>query len=630
MHVTYRRSVRISVAALALMATVIARPWTLIAQGPEPVKGVRFVQINPNELKVWLTDLASDAFQGRQAFTEGYGMASAYVAEHLKAFGVKPMGDNGSYFQIVARKGYRITRNSSVTVDVNGTSRTFKHGDHVTFTGNGGKNQKLTFDGVELVGTAPNYDSKSIKGKLAVWLNPAVVPGAGGAPAAPPGRGGGRGGPNRAALAVAAGASATAGFVAAPVASPAETALAQAQAALAQAAEAVTAAQAQLAGRGGGRAGGGGAGRGGAAVQADLTTTIPPDTALVPPQFTADETFFDFLLSGNGVKFAELRARADKGETVPWVAIPSAKVTIDVNNTYDVVSAEYSRNVVGMVEGTRSEAQGHLRPVRRASRSRRRPPDRRRPTAEAGGAGAGAAPPPGPVDLISNGADDDGSGSTAMLGIAKAFANGPKPKRSMIFVWHTAEEQGLVGARYMAEFPVVPLEKIQVQLNMDMIGRTQDDKPEYENSVFVVGADRISTDLHNLVVLANRAQPKPLTLDYELNSPGEVSIPGMQNIYGRSDHCRLRGEGDPDRVLLHRAARRLPSGERPRGENQLPEAGPRRPAGLRGGVCGRGVRPGPGAGQQGSPGGERVPSRSYQEIGVLQRHALVTPESATS
>ena len=115
------------------MAAAAGRPWTLIAQGPEPAKGVRFAQINPTDLKEWLTDLASDAFQGRQAFTEGYGMAAAYVAEHLKAFGVKPMGDNGSYFQVVARKGYRVTRNSSVTVDVNGTSRTFKHGDHVTF-----------------------------------------------------------------------------------------------------------------------------------------------------------------------------------------------------------------------------------------------------------------------------------------------------------------------------------------------------------------------------------------------------------------------------------------------------------------------------------------------------------------
>ena len=75
--------------------------------------------------------------------------------------------------------------------------------------------------------------------------------------------------------------------------------------------------------------------------------------------------------------------------------------------------------------------------------------------------------------------------------------------------------------------------------------RAQDDKPEYANSVFVVGADRISTDLHNLAVMANRAQSKPLTLDYELNSPGEVSIPGMQNIYGRSDHYAYAAKGIP-------------------------------------------------------------------------------------
>jgi hypothetical protein len=60
-----------------------------------------------------------------------------------------------------------------------------------------------------------------------------------------------------------------------------------------------------------------------------------------------------------------------------------------------------------------------------------------------------------------------------------------------------------------------------------------------------VGADRISTDLHNLVVLQNRAQARPLTLDYELNSIGEVSIPGMQNIYGRSDHFAYAAKGIP-------------------------------------------------------------------------------------
>ena len=122
----------------------------------------------------------------------------------------------------------------------------------------------------------------------------------------------------------------------------------------------------------------------------------------------------------------------------------------------------------------------------------------------------GAAPPAAATrfdqgDYINNGADDDGSGSTALMAIAKAFATGPKPKRSIVFVWHAGEEAGLLGSRYNADFPVVPLDKVQAQLNMDMVGRDDCDNLEgdYTNTVFVVGADRISTDLHNLIVETN-------------------------------------------------------------------------------------------------------------------------------
>jgi hypothetical protein len=66
---------------------------------------------------------------------------------------------------------------------------------------------------------------------------------------------------------------------------------------------------------------------------------------------------------------------------------------------------------------------------------------------------------------------------------------------------------------------VVPLEKVQAQFNIDMIGRNRDNNPDQGNTVFVIGADRISTDLHNLVVDANKAMPNPLNLDYEYNDP---------------------------------------------------------------------------------------------------------------
>src|SRR5678816_829838 len=86
-------------------------------------------QISQADLKEWLTYIASDELQGRQLFTEGLGLAGAYIAGHLKEWGVVPAGDAGTYFQTVKILGMRVRSNSSITVTVNGQSRTFKDGD---------------------------------------------------------------------------------------------------------------------------------------------------------------------------------------------------------------------------------------------------------------------------------------------------------------------------------------------------------------------------------------------------------------------------------------------------------------------------------------------------------------------
>jgi hypothetical protein len=502
-------------------------------------------------MKEWLTYLASDALQGRASFTEGYGLAASFVAEKLRSFGVRPLGDNGTYFQEVARRGYRVTRNSSVTVDVNGQSRTFKHGDHVTMPASGGR-QTLTFDGVEFVGygqvnLTANYDDfrgRPVKGKLVVGLS--------GTPAAltdpqTAGRGGrgGRGG-NFAGrgnyIIQTLGAGAVASFQP-PPAPPTPEELA-AQAALDKANQAVLDAQAQLqqaraaasgrAGRGGGGGAGRGArGRGAAAPQPDVTTTQNVE-AIAPPQFSGDETFFEFLFSGSPTQFADLRAKAAAGEPLQPFTLANTKVTVNIDNTYEVLTTERTKNVVGVVEGSDPQLRGtyvffgaHLDHVGY------------RPSPAGGGRGAAEGTPVNP-DLISNGADDDGSGSTALLGLAKAFATGLKPRRSVVFVWHAAEENGLLGSRYMADFPVVPIDRIQAQFNMDMIGRNRDDDPAYANTVFAIGADRISTALHNLVVDTNASLSRPLTLDYEYNDPSDSN-----NFYTRSDHYSYAAKGIP-------------------------------------------------------------------------------------
>jgi len=145
-----------------------------------------------------------------------------------------------------------------------------------------------------------------------------------------------------------------------------------------------------------------------------------------------------------------------------------------------------------------------------------------------------------PGDVINNGADDDGSGTVAMMAIAKAFATGPRPKRSLMFVWHAGEEAGLLGSRYMADYPSVPLDKVAAGLNIDMVGRNRCDDPKETNKVYVVGSDRISTELHNLNEDANAGLEKPMMLDYEMNDPADP-----ESIYTRSDHYSYASRGIP-------------------------------------------------------------------------------------
>jgi hypothetical protein len=271
--------------------------------------------------------------------------------------------------------------------------------------------------------------------------------------------------------------------------------------------------------------------------------------------------------------FADLKAKAQKGEPLTATLV-HATITITVDNTFEPVSEQRTRNVVGMVEGSDpklkdtyvmfgahldhigySQTGGGALPTTTSCRSRGEAsqaavkaagkvlqnPGRGRGAPATGG----PATPPLPFDqrdVVNNGADDDGSGSTALLAIAKAFAQGPKPKRSVVFVWHAGEESGLQGSRFNADFPIVTLDKVQAVLNMDMVGRDDCNNLEgdYTNSVFLVGADRISTDLHNLIVKTNAAMPKPLTLDYELNDPLDP-----ESVYTRSDHYSYAGKGIP-------------------------------------------------------------------------------------
>ena len=130
--------------------------------------------------------------------------------------------------------------------------------------------------------------------------------------------------------------------------------------------------------------------------------------------------------------------------------------------------------------------------------------------AETGNGPAGSRPL-APDDRIWNGADDDGSGTVALLAIAKAFAT-TQPRRSVLFVWHAGEERGLWGSRY-SPTPHCAARSPSAQLNIDMIGRNRNDDPAEASTVYLVGSDRISSELYAINRAANGALPSPLTLD---------------------------------------------------------------------------------------------------------------------
>jgi len=149
---------------------------------------------------------------------------------------------------------------------------------------------------------------------------------------------------------------------------------------------------------------------------------------------------------------------------------------------------------------------------------------------------------------VYNGADDDGSGTVAVLEMAEAFATGPRSKRSILVVFHTGEEIGLFGSEFNTDYePAVPIEKMVANLNIDMIGRSRkpgDSDPRDreltdKDSVYVIGADKLSTELHNLNEQTNTDTVR-LKFDYTYNDERHP-----QRFYYRSDHYNYAKHGVP-------------------------------------------------------------------------------------
>ncbi len=144
---------------------------------------------------------------------------------------------------------------------------------------------------------------------------------------------------------------------------------------------------------------------------------------------------------------------------------------------------------------------------------------------------------------VFNGADDDGSGTVAILEIAQAFQQAVKdgngPKRSILFLHVTGEEIGLYGSRYYTENPIFPLENTVCDLNIDMIGRIDPEKKNNPNYIYLIGSNKISQELQDISTQVNKKYTN-LDLDYKYDDPNDPN-----RFYYRSDHYNFAKNNVP-------------------------------------------------------------------------------------
>ena len=419
--VSRRRSV---ICSLAVVVVLTFLPIGALG-GPASIKS--------DDLKEWLSFIASDDTQGRAIFSAGLGLAAAYISDHLRVWGVKPGGDHSSYLQTVRVLGVKSTSHSTITVRVGSESRTFADNDALVFPRNAGGKQRLTIDRVEFAGYGldlpaarhTDFANKDMTGAAVIWL---------GAPG------------------------------------PREVDAQKYRLLLQQRGRAAVE-QAHAASRVGpdspaaGRLGGGapvaagpGTNGGGRRGGTPDCTTVERWTSWCRRR-SGPKTPSSSSLSRAPVKYDELKRKAQARDPLPTFQLEAVTLTFNVDMDYEIVRTQLTQNVVGIVEGsdpllknTYVAFGAHYDHVGYADAELTTGDSAPRRVRAPGRVTPGAAD-----DRIWNGADDDGSGTVGLMALARAFVEGPRPKRSLLFVWHTGEETGRYGSLYFADYPTVPL-----------------------------------------------------------------------------------------------------------------------------------------------------------------------------
>jgi Zn-dependent M28 family amino/carboxypeptidase len=438
--------------------------------------------ITPEELRMHLQFLASDELGGRYTLSPSFAIAARYLAAHLEADGFRGAGEHGSFlqtFEVVSTK--LDPAKTSLELTLNGQTATYSFGEiFATQSPSGGSAQgDIVFVGAGISSASQKHDDYAgldVKGKIVLV--------AGGTPAG----------------------------VDISRVTPAEQGEGAARAHGATGVLQIPqqrfvqflrdkAAMSRIAGR--------------------EVVSLARDSEGRLPALTLSPDVADKLLAAAGLNLKDVYQAISKKEPLqPKVLEASARISIGLQQT-----RQTTQNVAGILEGSDPHLKNeyvifsahydHLKT--------------------------------GPNGEIYHGADDDGSGTSAVLAIAHAMSL-DRPKRSVLVMFHAGEELGLLGSEYNTDYaPVVPLDKVVVDLNIDMIGRskpagdtqTDDEHLTDANTVYLVGSNRISAELHKLSEETN-SQFQKMKLDYYYNDPNNP-----ERIYFRSDHWNYAKHGVP-------------------------------------------------------------------------------------
>ncbi len=441
--------------------------------------------ITVEDLQSYLTVLASDEFEGRETGQEGQRKAADFIAAHFEKLGLPTIGDSSTYFQNIAFTAESWS-NGQIELTINGES--YRHlSDFVSFPSANSNRERFATTEVTFLGYGiddpkySDYEGKNVEGKtILIYMDEPVDK------------------------------DGNSWLTGTPELSPWSTDWRKKLEVAHQHGVATV-----------------------LLIDADIKKTVGEARKTLlssemrmgeggnPEGRLANNMFISSTLAKEIVgkkmkKFVKLRDGIKKSGQPDHMELPCRLSMVQKKNKRQLLGS----NVLGYVEGSDPRLKKEVVVV----------------SAHYDHLGKR-----GPA--IYHGADDNGSGSSAVMNIAKAFAQAKKdgqgPRRSVLFLLVSGEEKGLLGSEYYSEHPVFPLENTVADVNVDMIGRTDQKHEGNSNYIYVIGSNRLSTELHDINEAAN-AEYTQLDLDYTYNAKNDPN-----RFYYRSDHYNFAKKGIP-------------------------------------------------------------------------------------